>query len=83
MYVEGVSTRRVTKIMEKLCGFQISSGQVSHLTKGLDVEFVKWRARPLPEILYLTLDATYYKVRIDGVVIGERVVLRRRRASSR
>jgi len=68
MYVEGVSTRRVTKIMEKLCGFKVSSGQVSNLTKELDVEFVKWRSRPLPDIIYLTLDATYYKVRIDGVV---------------
>jgi len=68
MYVEGVSTRRVTKIMEKLCGFKVSSGQVSNLTKELDVEFVKWRTRPLPDIIYLTLDATYYKVRIEGVV---------------
>jgi putative transposase len=68
MYVEGVSTRRVTRIMEKLCGFQVSSGQVSNLTKELDGEFVKWRSRPLPGIIYLTLDATYYKVRIDGVV---------------
>lgn len=68
MYVEGVSTRRVTKIMEKLCGFEVSSGQVSNLTKELDVEFAKWRSRPLPDIIYLTLDATYYKVRIDGVV---------------
>jgi transposase-like protein len=68
MYVEGVSTRRVSKIMEKLCGFQVSSGQVSNLTKELDTEFIKWRGRILPEIIYLTLDATYYKVRIDGVV---------------
>jgi transposase-like protein len=68
MYVEGVSTRRVTKVMETLCGFQVSSGQVSNLTKKLDSEFKKWRERPLPEIAYLTLDATYYKVRIDGVV---------------
>jgi len=68
MYVEGVSTRRVTKIMEKLCGFKVSSGQVSNLTRELDVEFAKWRSRPLPDIIYLTLDATYYKVRIDGVV---------------
>jgi putative transposase len=68
MYVEGVSTRRVTRIMEKLCGFQVSSGQVSNLTKELDGEFVKWRSRPLPGIIYLTLDATYYKVRIYGVV---------------
>ena len=68
MYVEGVSTRRVTKIMETLCGFQVSSGQVSNLTKELDFEFEKWRNRQLPEIRYITLDATYYKVRIDGVV---------------
>jgi len=68
MYVEGVSTRRVTKVMEKLCGFKVSSGQVSNLNKQLDEEFTKWRNRPLPEIIYFTTDATYYKVRIDGVV---------------
>jgi transposase-like protein len=68
MYVEGVSTRRVTKIMEELCGFEVSSGQVSNLNKQLDAEFQKWRTRPLPPIVYMTLDATYYKVRIDGVV---------------
>lgn len=68
MYLEGVSTRRVTRIMEQMCGFEVSSGQVSNLNKQLDAEFEKWRTRPLPEIAYMTLDATYYKVRIDGVV---------------
>jgi len=68
MYVEGVSTRRVTKIMEQMCGFSVSSGQVSNLNKQLDVEFAKWRTRPLPEIAYMSIDATYYKVRIDGIV---------------
>jgi putative transposase len=68
MYVEGVSTRRITKVMEELCGFEVSSGQVSNLNKQLDSEFEKWRTRTLPPIIYLTLDATYYKVRIDGVV---------------
>jgi putative transposase len=68
MYVEGVSTRRVSKVMEKLCGFQVSSTQISKLTAELDIEFKKWRERPLPPIIYLTLDATYYKVRIDGTV---------------
>jgi len=68
MYIEGVSTRRVTRIMEQMCGFNVSSGQVSNLNKHLDDEFGKWRARPLPEIAYLIIDATYYKVRIDGVV---------------
>ena len=68
MYVEGVSTRRVTKIMEQMCGLKVSSGQVSNLNKQLDEEFSKWRTRPLPEIKYLIVDATYYKVRIAGVV---------------
>ena len=68
MYVQGVSTRRVTKVMEQLCGFEVSSGQVSNLNKQLDEEFEKWRNRPLPDIRYLIVDATYYKVRIDGTV---------------
>ena len=68
MYVQGVSTRRVTKVMKDLCGFDVSSTQVSNLTAQLDDEFEKWRNRQLPEIIYLTLDATYYKVRIDGAV---------------
>ena len=68
MYVEGVSTRRVSRIMEEMCGFEVSSGQVSNLNKQLDSEFEKWRNRPLPEISSMTVDATYYKVRIDGVV---------------
>jgi|GEM_PF-1204296 len=68
MYVQGVSTRRVTKVVEELCGFEVSSGQVSNLNKQLDGEFKKWRNRPLEEMRYLTIDATYYKVRIDGIV---------------
>ena len=68
MYVQGVSTRRVTKVMEELCGFEVSSGQVSNLNKQLDTEFEAWRNRPLQEMRYIMVDATYYKVRLDGVV---------------
>ena len=68
MYVEGVSTRKVTKVMEQLCGFEVSSTQVSRLTAKLDDEFKKWRTRQLPPMQYLIIDATYYKVRIDGSV---------------
>ena len=68
MYLQGVSTRRVTTVMEKLCGMEVTSGQVSKLTSELDIEFEKWRNRPLPEIAYLFLDATYIKVRLDGAV---------------
>jgi putative transposase len=68
MYIQGVSTRRVTKVMGELCGFEVSSTQVSNLTATLDEEFEKWRTRLLPEISHLFLDATYYKVRIAGNV---------------
>lgn len=68
MYLRGVSTRRVTRVMEKLCGLEVTSSQVSRLTAELDEEFEKWRNRPLPAILYLILDATYIKVRLDGAV---------------
>lgn len=68
MYLQGVSTRRVTTVMEKLCGMEVTSCQVSRLTSELDVQFDLWRNRPLPEIAFLILDATYIKVRINGAV---------------
>ena len=68
MYLQGVSTRRVTTVMEKLCGMEVTSCQVSRLTAELDVQFDQWRARSLPEIAFLIVDATYIKVRVDGAV---------------
>ena len=35
MYLEGVSTRKVQDITEKLCGYEVSSTQVSRLTQEL------------------------------------------------
>jgi transposase-like protein len=37
MYVQGVSTRRVKKIVEELCGMDVSSTQVSRAAAELDV----------------------------------------------
>ena len=68
MYLQGVSTRRVSKVLEELCGLDITSTQVSRLTADLDTEFTLWRNRPLPEIAHLILDATYIKVRLNGSV---------------
>lgn len=68
IYIQGISTRRVTKVMEELCGFSVSSTQVSNLCAELDPEFEKWRSRPLPDISHLFIDATYYTVRIGGIV---------------
>lgn len=66
MYLQGVSTRRVTKIMEELCGFEVTSTEVSRANEKLDDMLETWRSRPIEnEIAFLVLDATYAKVRID------------------
>lgn len=67
MYINGVSTRRVTEILEKMCGTQVDSTAVSRAAKTLDAELSAWRERPLGEIPYLQLDAMYEKVRRNGV----------------
>lgn len=43
MYIEGVSTRKVTKVLEKMCGLSVSSTQVSRCTKQLDDQLEAWR----------------------------------------
>jgi len=68
MYVTGVSTRRVTKITEMLCGLEVSSTQVSRLTKELDEQLQAFRERPLGSFEYVYLDARYEKVRYQGSV---------------
>ena len=66
MYVQGVSTRKVSAIVEELCGTAVSSTQVSECAKLLDAELQKWRDRPLSSCPYLVFDARYEKVRHDG-----------------
>lgn len=68
MYVQGVSTRKVTKITEELCGFEVSSAEVSRASKLLDEQLSAWRERPLGAYPYVYLDARYEKVRYGGVV---------------
>lgn len=75
MYVSGVSTRRVKEITEVLCGFEVSSSQVSSAAKLLDEELLKFRTRRLDGgYKYIYLDAKYIKVRSDHQV-GTQAVL--------
>jgi transposase-like protein len=69
MYVQGVSTRKVSKIVHELCGHEVSSSTVSRLTTQLDEELQRWRERPLGDIRYLILDARYEHVRRGGTVV--------------
>lgn len=75
MYLEGVSTRRVQDITEQLCGYEVSSTQVSRLTQELDVQFEQFRNRPIGEICYMVADATYLKIRHNGSVINMAILL--------
>ena len=75
MYVQGVSTRKVSAIIEGLCGFQVSSSEVSRAAKLLDEELVQWRGRPLGLFKYLILDARYEKVRQSGSVVDSAVLI--------
>lgn len=70
MYVKGISTRRVTDILEKMCGLDVSSTQVSRVAKILDEQLSRWRNRLLGEYPYLVLDAHYEKVRKNGSVVS-------------
>lgn len=70
MYLQGVSTRKVTAVMEELCGREVTSMQVSRAVQALDEELSAWRNRPLGEITYLLLDARYEKVRLNGSVVS-------------
>ncbi len=68
MYIQGVSTRKTKKIMQKFCGLEVTSSQVSRATQALDGALEVWRNRPLGEFPYVILDARYEKVRVDGKV---------------
>jgi putative transposase len=75
MYLNGVSTRRVEKITKELCGLEINSTQVSRMTKELDAEFEIFRNRSLGIFPYITLDATYLKVRHNGTVMDQSTLI--------
>lgn len=76
MYVQGVSTRKVTEITEALCGQSFSASTISRINKTLDAELAAFANRPLEEEYpYLILDARYEKVREDGVVRPQAVLV--------
>jgi putative transposase len=74
MYLQGVSTRKVTKVLEELCGLEVSATQVSRVTAQLDEAHKVWREQPLGEMPYLLIDAKYQKVRIDKRVVSAAVM---------
>jgi transposase-like protein len=76
-YVQGVSTRKVEALVQSLGMTGLSRSQVSRLCADLDGEVERFRQRPLGGTTYpyMWLDATYVKVRQDGRVISQAVVI--------
>lgn len=62
-------------ITKTLCGYELSSTQVSKVTKELDVEFNEFRNRPIEAVCYLIVDAVYLKIRHQGSVTSLPVLL--------
>mgnify|MGYP000921125597 CR=1 FL=1 len=73
MYVQGVSTRKVSKVIENLCGKNYSKSFVSTLTKNLDEEVKLWCNRDLSNLKYpyLLVDVIYIKVRENHRVVSK------------
>lgn len=70
MVVTGVSTRKVTRITEELCGKTFSKSTVSALCQQLDPAVHAWNERSLAEqaFPFVIVDALVIKVREDGQV---------------
>lgn len=69
MYLKGVSTRKIEKITQKLCGVSFTSAEVSRATEKLDGVVNAWNTRPLGEFVYVYFDAIYEKRHAGGCII--------------
>jgi putative transposase len=75
-YVNGVSTRKVDRLVEQLGISGMTKDRVSALCRGLDERVAAFRERPLEGAYpYLWLDAKYVKVRDRGRVVSKALVV--------
>ena len=58
MYIVGVSTRKVSRVTEELCGTSFSKSTVSALCGRLDAELIAWRTRSLADHTWPTCSST-------------------------
>jgi len=70
MVVSGVSTRKVARVTEQLCGKEFSKSTVSALCSELDPVLTAWNERSVAGKMYpfLLVDAIVLKVRQEGRV---------------
>src|SRR5512144_1174457 len=76
-YVHGVSTRKVDDVVAAMGGLAgVSKSEVSRICAALDAEVAAFAQRPLEGAFpYLFADATYCKVRSNGRVVSQAVVV--------
>jgi transposase-like protein len=79
MYFQGVSTRNVREVLETMCGegVELSAMTVSRVAAEVDEKLSQFRSRRLEghAYPYLKVDARYERVRVDGRVISQAVLV--------
>jgi transposase-like protein len=77
MYFMGVSTRKVSRVLEEMGGFSLSAATVSRVTAELDEKLAEFRSQPLDDDTwpYLIVDARYEKVRHNGRIVSKAVLI--------
>jgi len=77
MYFQGVSTRNVRQVLEAMCDGEISAMTVSRVASELDEKLAEFRCRRLDHTSwpYLMIDARYEKVRVEGKVVSQAVLV--------
>lgn len=76
MVVMGVSTRKVGRVMEEICGKEFNRSTVSEVCKRLDPEVEAFRNRKLTDAYpFIMVDATYFKVREDHKIVSKCIMI--------
>ena len=76
MVINGVSTRKVARVVEALCGETYSRSTVSELCKDLDEKVRAFKERQLQgKYPFLIVDATYFKVRENHRIISKALMI--------
>ena len=71
MYVNGVSTRKVTRITEQLCGTSFSHSTVSNLCGQLDARVSAFNERELDSTYpFLIVDCIFTKTRVNEAIVS-------------
>lgn len=75
-FLQGVSTRRVEKVIRSFGLENISASEVSRIAKKLDEEVQQFLNRPIEEPTpFLYIDASYFKVRTDGRYVNKALLI--------